>query len=71
LFFTHKRHDRILIDDITLNETILLKTRHGLEARQITGVCQRIKHHNPILTVLISPVVHEIGANEPGAACNE
>ena len=44
------------------------------EPRQIggiTGIGQRIQHGDPVIGMMRSPVVDEIGAYEPGAASDE
>ena len=38
------------------------------EVREIPGIGQRVEHHHPIAGVMAQPVVHEIRADEAGAA---
>ena len=63
--------NRLLVDDIAFDESILFVPRDGLETAEIAGIGQRIENDEAIFRILVHPVMHEVSADKTGAAGDE
>ncbi len=63
--------DEPRVADVSLHESQLRALLDVLEIGEIAGVSQRIEHDEALARVGLQPVVHEVGADEAGAAGDE
>ena len=62
-----KLANKVGIADVALNE---FRSLEIVDARGVTGIGQRVQDHHA-LVVMLTPVAHEIAADEAGAAGHE
>ena len=58
-----------LVADVGLDDRDLLGDRR--QARAVPGVGEGVDHHDLVVRVRLDRVVDEVGADEPGAACDQ
>jgi len=71
VFLTQECLNHVPIDDVAFHESIIIVAGHGLQAGKIARVRERIENDESILRVPGRPLLHEIRANESGAAGDE